>query len=95
MNVAPMNEPYIYVRRVADVFQTQGFSSFTFGHNIGTGTDEMPDGVFVEWAWDGDGVVLRNDRFGCYPIFYSAKVNEFAVLSSLLGSGKILRSCRI
>jgi hypothetical protein len=48
MNVAPMNEPYIYVRRVGDVSQTQGFSSCTFGHKIGTGTEEMPDGVFVE-----------------------------------------------
>ncbi|HEX8013243.1 MAG TPA: asparagine synthase-related protein, partial [Casimicrobiaceae bacterium] len=42
-----------------------------------------PDGVFAEWHWDGQRLVLENDRFGMFPLFYFATDDEFCVSTSI------------
>ncbi len=39
--------------------------------------------VFAEWDWDGESLVVSNDRYGFYPIYYFCRENEFAVSPSI------------
>ncbi len=40
-------------------------------------------GVFAEWNWDGKKLLVTNDRYGYYPIYYYCSENEFAVSPSI------------
>lgn len=40
-------------------------------------------GVFAEWNWDGDRLILKNDRYGFYPIYYFKGITEIAVSPSI------------
>jgi asparagine synthase (glutamine-hydrolysing) len=42
------------------------------------------DSPFFAWRWDGNTLVIENDRYGFYPLFYYAGKNEFLISPSLL-----------
>ena len=41
------------------------------------------EGVFAEWNWDGENFILKNDRYGFFPVYYAIDENKFAVSSSI------------
>jgi len=42
-----------------------------------------PDGLFVEWRWDNDTLVARNDRYGFWPLFYASINQEIRISTSI------------
>lgn len=39
--------------------------------------------TFAEWNWEGDKLIVKNDRFGFYPLYYLEKPNEIIVSNSI------------
>jgi hypothetical protein len=42
-----------------------------------------PDGIFARWEWDGRALVVENDRYGIYPLYYSAGEGRCVVSPSV------------
>ena len=40
-------------------------------------------GIFAEWHWDGNEVLVRNDRYGMQPLFYFVRPAELCLAPSL------------
>jgi hypothetical protein len=58
--------PFLALGRSADGhIQTRGMSSCLLEQPLDFGR-ETPDGVFVEWRWDGSTLLVRNDRAGSH-----------------------------
>jgi asparagine synthase (glutamine-hydrolysing) len=76
-------EPFFYGLCVGDRVEVRGATSVFRGHRLprSTGTD---DGIFAEWQWDGRRLVVRNDRYGFYPLFYFCTAREIGVSTSLI-----------
>jgi asparagine synthase (glutamine-hydrolysing) len=78
--------PYIHLLKVEGGVEVRG----TTTHFEGNDTDsqsylENPTrGVFIFWDWAEDRLVVRNDRFGFYPLFYFVRQDEGAVSTSIL-----------
>src|SRR5262245_48488621 len=79
-----MSEPFLHIRRRAEGFEVLGAQVGALGHKIRHPGRSEPDGVFVEWSWDGDRLRVRNDRYGCYPFYYFANSNEIAISTSIV-----------
>lgn len=45
--------------------------------------DNPTRGVFVFWDWSENRLVVRNDRYGFYPLFYFVRRDEIAVSTSI------------
>ena len=77
--------PYIrVVRRGGDV-QIRGQAKAAFGHRIQVASHRDDDGIFAGWNWDGERLVVSNDRYGFQPLFWSALADGgVAVSPSLL-----------
>lgn len=76
-------KPYFSALRVGDVFQTEGMQGCVLGQRIPRGGRTGDDGVFVTWCWDGSRLVVENDRYGLYPLFYCARSNSICISPSL------------
>ena len=48
-----------------------GVTRFTSGHVLARADADNPDGVFAEWAWDGETLRARTDRYGLAPLYYA------------------------
>jgi asparagine synthetase B (glutamine-hydrolysing) len=73
--------PYIHIR-FAKGYEVKGATSCALGHELQTGRAK-PDGIFVRWHWDGDTLVVHNDRCGIFPLYYFASENEVCISPSL------------
>jgi asparagine synthetase B (glutamine-hydrolysing) len=74
----------------AGTVEVDGMPACVLGHRLATPAAGDPEGVFVEWEWNGERLLVRNDRYGCYPAYYFASPDEIAVSPSipvLLGLG--------
>jgi len=90
--------PFISIRRLEDgTFTVEGTPSSRLGHVIPREplsarsrvgdhdqADEWPDGIFVEWHWDGSTLTVRNDRYGHRPFFWFADATRFIGSPSLI-----------
>ena len=47
-------------------------------------SDPSTEGVWATWHWDGRQLVLQNDRFGLFPVYYAELPDGFAVSTSAL-----------
>ena len=54
------------------------------GHRIPGRDGLKSDGIFAKWDWDGERLVVRNDRYGLYPLYYFQNGNTIAVSPSLI-----------
>jgi len=78
--------PYIHLLKVEGQVKVRG----TTTHFEGDDTDshsyrENPTrGVFVFWSWSENRLIVRNDRYGFYPLFYFVRRDEIAVSTSIL-----------
>jgi len=79
-----MASPFFSVRKVNGVYQTQGVAHCSLGHRICAHNSDKADGVFAEWNWDGDKLIVSNDRYGFFPLYYFLSDNGIAISPSLL-----------
>jgi len=75
--------PYFHVKKLGETTVSNGLTKHRLGHKIFRGPDAKPDGVFAEWHWDGERLLVENDRFGMFPLFYFASEHEFCVSPSI------------
>jgi asparagine synthase (glutamine-hydrolysing) len=78
-----MAEPFIHIKRKCNRYEIEGQSSCFVGHVLPSARYERPDGIYAEWIWNGDRLIVRNDRYGFYPLYYFVGKNEIAVSPSL------------
>lgn len=76
--------PFFAVRKVNGEYQTQGVAQCRLGHRIPARSGDTPDGIFVEWTWDGDKLIVKNDRYGFFPLYYFVTDDGIAVSPSLI-----------
>lgn len=76
-------EPHLHVSLEANGPRVIGTPSQSLGQvNLPESLRNGKD-VFAEWQWDGSTVIVRNCRFGFFPIFYYATKSEFGVSPSI------------
>ncbi|MBI3812635.1 MAG: asparagine synthetase B family protein [Nitrospirae bacterium] len=76
--------PFFFASIEGDRTVTHGIPSCRLGHRI-LGSDGLDsDGIFAEWDWDGERLVVRNDRYGFYPLYYFQKGNTIGVSPSII-----------
>ncbi len=74
----------ILSRQPSGSINASGKSAASLGYRYsGSGISEE-EGVWGEWAWDGQKLVVRNDRFGFLPIYYAQLPSGFGVSTSAL-----------
>ena len=78
-----LQQPFIHLRYDGGVTSVRGSAQFFRGHRIARGKD-TPDGVFAEWAWDGERLEVRTDRYGASPLFCWHDETQICVSPSLL-----------
>jgi asparagine synthase (glutamine-hydrolysing) len=78
-----MADPYIHIRRKSNHYEIEGESSCFVGHALPSARYERPDGIYAEWIWDGERLIVRNDRYGFFPVFYFTGKDEIAVSTSI------------
>ena len=76
-------EPYFCARLVGGRVEVSGTPTCQLGHRLPSSTEKRPDGIFAGWLWDGVQLEVSNDRYGFYPLYYSAGQQHVAVSTSL------------
>lgn len=76
-------EPYFLAHFQDGRVVSRGISQVMLGHKINTPGSPGQDGVFVEWQWDGNTLVVRNDVSGMYPCYYATWDNTVAISPSI------------
>ncbi|MDR7551191.1 MAG: hypothetical protein QN131_14850, partial [Armatimonadota bacterium] len=74
-----LSRPFVHARIVAGATVIRGVRAWFGGHVLRLGPDGAADGIFGAWCADENGVEVRNDRYGCYPLYYFASEREIAV----------------
>ena len=62
--------PWIHVRMRDGNAEAYGQLNAQFGHRIPSATQSSADGIFAGWEWNGQRLVVSNDRYGFFPIFW-------------------------
>lgn len=84
--------PFIkIVRRSSGDYKVTGARSASFGVKIKAETGN-PEGVFAEWGWNGCNLIVNNDRYGFYPIYYTYEKDSIILSPSI---PVILRECSV
>jgi asparagine synthetase B (glutamine-hydrolysing) len=64
--------PYFAVRWQAGQTATRGQPTVRLGQQIAR-PDGAGDGIYAAWHWDGQRLLVRNDRYGAFPLFYAVR----------------------
>lgn len=75
-----MNAPYLHIRKNGESYDIQGDTRCMLGHRI---SDNNDDGIYCEWQWLENRLIVSNDRYGFYPVYYFSIPDEFAISTSL------------
>lgn len=62
---------FFRVRSTSGTLEVRGQPCREFGHRLPGFTGAVDDGVFAGWHWDGARLVVNNDRYGFFPMFWS------------------------
>jgi asparagine synthetase B (glutamine-hydrolysing) len=73
---------FLHIRIIDDRPVAEGCAHWAGGTPI-PGGEGPPDGVFAQWSWDGEQIVVHTDRMGVFPIYYFADERQFCVSASL------------
>lgn len=76
-------KPHFSAVAAGDIVRVSGAVKCKLGHIVPSGVTQGHEGVYVEWEWDGSRLVVKNDRYGLYPLFYCARENSICVSPSL------------
>jgi asparagine synthetase B (glutamine-hydrolysing) len=77
------SRPYFAARFLGGHVEIEGTTECLIGEKIPSATPERPDGLFVEWHWDGRRLVVRNDFYGFSPLFYASYGTAIRISPSL------------
>lgn len=76
--------PYLHLRYHNQQVQVAGQIRCRLGKAVPVpGADDAPDGIFVDWHWDGESLSVSNDRYGLYPLFYAAFDQQILISPSI------------
>jgi len=75
---------YFHVQSVAGALEVRGSLEAKFGHQLSSRSHARPDGVFARWHWDGARLVINNDRYGFFPLFWSRTRGDGVCISPSL-----------
>src|ERR1051326_2709624 len=78
--------PYIHLLKVDGEVKVRGTASHFEGNDTDSNSysDNPGRGVFAFWSWSENRLIVRNDRYGFYPLFYFVRQDEIAVSTSIL-----------
>lgn len=82
--------PFITVSYANGASSVSGTPVFSAGHRLPRSDRPVDDGVFAEWRWHDDMLVVENDRYGFRPLFYSLTGGDLTVspsIDSILATG--------
>lgn len=77
-----MTNPFFAVTRTIREYHIQGTPRYQFSHRFPSSHVGKSDGIFAEWLWDGTELVVKNDRYGLYPLYYFVSNTGFGCFSS-------------
>ncbi len=73
-----LNAPYFWAHKLPNQIERKGAPYCLLGHRLSN-----DEGIFAEWAWDGQTLRIRNDRYGFYPLYYYSLPREIGVSPSI------------
>lgn len=76
------NNFFCAVKQKNGEIQTSGERHCILGQKL-KDNNEQPQGVFVEWYWDGNSLIVYNDYSGYYPLFYYYDSEQIMVSGSI------------
>lgn len=82
-NVSHAPKPFFRATLKSGFVHSEGAPSCLLGRRVPLGVGQPDDGVFVEWVWDGQRLIVKNDRYGLYPLFYCAKADSISISPAL------------
>lgn len=82
-NVSHTPKPFFRASLKNGLVLSEGVPHCLLGRRVPLAAGQLDDGVFLEWSWDGQRLVVTNDRYGLYPLFYCAKSHSICVSPSL------------
>ena len=80
---AAEHDAYLLIRRTSQGLHWQGTRRFFRGHRLAGRSGKHTDGIYAEWMWDGQQLVVHNDRYGVAPLFYFVRGGAIAVSPSI------------
>ncbi len=81
--LSSMGRPWFSARATRPEVVTEGTPQCLIGHRLNSPAGVPPDGIFVEWNWDGNRLRVSNDRYGIYPLFYACHGGEIRISPSI------------
>ena len=82
-NVSSASKPFFRATLKNGFVHSEGTPNCRLGRRVPLGVGQPDDGVFVEWAWDGQRLIVKNDRYGLYPLFYCTKADSISISPAL------------
>jgi asparagine synthase (glutamine-hydrolysing) len=78
--------PYIHLLKVAGEVKVRGTATHFEGDDTDSSSysDNLGRGVFAFWSWSENRLIVRNDRYGFYPLFYFVRQDAIGVSTSIL-----------
>lgn len=78
--------PYIHLLKAEGEVKVRGTATHFEGNDTDSNSysDNPGRGVFAFWSWSENRLIVRNDRYGFYPLFYFVRQDEIAVSTSIL-----------
>ena len=78
-----MLKPFFYAKKNGNVIDARGRKTCLLGHKIAVLSNKKEDGIFAEWKWEGERLIVKNDRYGFYPLYYYHHNNEIYISPSI------------
>lgn len=75
---------FFYLKSENGQPQVHGAPHCSLGHKIDRGSGKKMDGIYAQWDWDGRRLVVTNDRYGFYPLYYYWHSGEICVSPSIM-----------
>ncbi|MFI1213291.1 asparagine synthetase B family protein [Streptomyces sp. NPDC020802] len=75
-------KPRIRLVATPDGVRAEGDKEARLGHALGgdpLAEGPPPEGVFAAWEWDGERLLVRNDRYGMHPLYYRADAGSLTL----------------
>lgn len=82
-SLSSRSRPFFSALASASGVRTKGVACCELGHVLPARSARRAEGIFVRWEWDGERLVVENDRFGIYPLFYSIYGGEIRISPSI------------
>lgn len=83
VNPIQTDETYIRVTRHGTRCDVEGLPHCFLSPVRSQESRGVPATIYSEWTWDGEQLLLKNDRFGFYPLFYAHRNGEMLASPSL------------